>query len=317
MDTVPQTVFDPAGPVAGIQSNLLVIQIVVVTFIFLVVFGLMVYILAKYRTRGNEKGMPKQIHGNTRLEIIWTVVPIFLLLIMAVPTVQAAFDLDPDYKLTEADDYMVIKVEGRQWFWNFEYPEYGFTTSNEMYMPVGKKVLLEMTATDVVHSFWVPTLGGKIDVIPNRTTKLWLEADQARTYLGQCAEYCGTSHANMRFRVIALDQADFDGWAASHQQPTIDLAADAIAAGEEVFTKKGCIGCHMIDGTEFQGTVGPNLTGLSRRQTLAAGIVDNTEANLRDWVTNAPAMKPGSLMPPIKFEANELDALVTYLQGLK
>lgn len=325
IDTVPQTVFDPGGPVAGVQKDLLVIQLVVVAFIGITVFSLLVFIVAKFRSRGQEKGMPQQVHGNTRLEILWTVIPILLLLVMAVPTVQAAFETDPDFKRIEEGEHVVIKVEGRQWFWNFEYPEFGFTTSNEMYIPVGKKILLEMTSYDVVHSFWVPGLAGKMDVMPNRTTRMWIEADTARTYLGQCAEFCGTSHANMRFRVIALNDAEFGAWAASHQQPTIDLAEEARLAGEEIFQKKGCHGCHTIDGGPvnddgqplFVGTVGPNLTGLSRRQTLGSGIIDYNEANLRQWVSNAPSLKPGSIMPAIKFEADELDALITYLQGLK
>jgi cytochrome c oxidase subunit 2 len=325
IDTVPQTVFDPGGPVAGVQKDLLVLQLIVVTFIGVVVFGLLIYIVGKFRSKGQEKGMPQQVHGNPRLEMLWTVIPILLLLVLAVPTVQAAFETDPDFKRIEEGEHVVIKVDGRQWFWNFEYPDQGFTTSNEMYIPVGKKILLEMSSHDVVHSFWVPGLAGKMDVFPNRTTRMWIEADTARTYMGQCAEFCGTSHANMRFRVIALNEADFAAWAQSHQQPTIDLAEEARLAGEEIFQKKACHGCHTIDGGPtsddgkplFAGNVGPNLTGLSRRQTLGSGIIDYNEANLRKWVSDAPSVKPGSIMPAIKFEAGELDALITYLQGLK
>ena len=210
-----------------------------------------------------------------------------------------------------------IEVDGRRWWWDVRYPELGVVTANEIHVPVGETVELVLTSDDIIHSFWVPQLAGKTDMIPGRTNRMWIRADSPGVYRGQCAEFCGLQHAHMAFLVIADPPDMFDDWVAAQQVTPTEPTDPTLARGREVFLQSACIGCHTIQGTDATGTLGPDLTHVASRQTLGAATIPNTESNLRAWIPNAPAFKPGVLMPPIPLSSEELDALVAYLESLK
>lgn len=313
---LPQSTLAPAGPVAKMQFDLFNITLYVVLFIFVIVGSALLYAVIRFRGKPGD-AIPPQTHGNPRLEILWTAIPIVLLLFMAVPTVRISFDL----AAAPADDAVEVRVIGHQWWWAIEYPEHGFSTANELRIPVGRPVAITLESNDVVHSFWVPRLAGKVDVIPNRANTMWFQADEPGIYYGQCAEYCGTSHANMRLRVQALQPDEYDAWVASRL--SAEPAAQAVASselaakGHELFMAGACAACHAIDGTAAAGRVGPDLTDLGSRVSLASGMVDNTPENLAAWIQDPQAVKPGARMPKLGLSDADTDALVAFLQALK
>jgi cytochrome c oxidase subunit II len=216
---------------------------------------------------------------------------------------------------------MTIQVIGHRWWWEIRYagsaPDEGVTTANEIHVPVGRPIRFELTTQDVIHSFWVPQLAGKTDVINGQTNVMWLEARTAGTYRGECAEYCGVQHANMDLSVTAEDSAAFDAWRA-HQETPASIPQDTAArAGAQVFLEARCPACHIVRGTWTQGTEGPDLTHVASRLTLGAGLLDNNEGNLAGWVSNAPALKPGVMMPPTHLNSSQLRALLAYLETLR
>jgi cytochrome c oxidase subunit 2 len=311
---------DPKGPVAAEQYQLLSMTMWYALAIGIVVTLLLVGIVWFYRDRGDTKTNPEQIHGSTKLEIAWTLIPILILVSVAVPTVKTAFST---YQPKEADA-MTVKVIGHQWWFEFQYADGTVITANEMHIPVGKPVKLDLTSDDVIHSFWVPKLAGKTDMIPNRINHMWLQASEVGDYFGQCAEFCATSHANMKFHVIAQSQADYDKWfadlKAGAKTPTdaAALAGKALFEGAKDKTKANCITCHAISGTPANGKVGPNLTNVGGRQTIAAGLLANTEENLRKWIRSPQSVKPGAKMvahPNMTDE--ELGQVIAYLKSLK
>ncbi len=317
-----QTPFDPHGPVARAQLDLLNLSLYFAIGIGAIVSALLLFIVLRYRQRPgtNTKVVPPQIHGNTKLEIIWTIIPIVILAIVGVPTVQAAFKI----AAPSAPAALTVKAIGHQWWFEFQYPDQKFVTANELYIPVGKPVVVKIESNDVIHSFWVPKLAGKTDMIPNRTNQAWLQADEEGSYYGQCAEFCGPSHARMGFRVIAVSQEKFDAWVRERQagakQPTSELAVagKALFEGKEA-NKAVCFSCHAIDGSaKSVGKVGPNLSNVGSRATIAAGVLDNTEENLRKWIRDPQSVKPGAKMVAHpKLTDNDLLAITTYLQSLK
>ncbi|MEX2375915.1 MAG: cytochrome c oxidase subunit II [Dehalococcoidia bacterium] len=259
-----------------------------------------------------------QTHGNSRLEILWTFIPVIIVVAMAVPTFDAivAYEGDPP---ADQDVLEVIAV-GHQWWFEFRYPELGITTATDMYVPVDRPVHVTLYANDVIHSFWVPRLMGKKDMMPSRENNLWFTPNAPGVYLGQCAEFCGLSHAQMRFRVIVEEQAGFDAWVANAQQPTAptDELDGLVAEGAQLFLQAGCVGCHVIDGYPGAvGRVGPNLTLVGSRTTLAGGWLENNPEELASWLRNPPAVKPGSLMPDLDLSDDQIDRLVAYLQTLQ
>jgi cytochrome c oxidase subunit 2 len=255
-----------------------------------------------------------QIHGNTRLELAWTLAPALVLLVIAVPTIKTIFDLDRTPK-----DSIRVTVIGHQFWWEYHYDDYGIVTANELYMPTGKPVAVTLRGdkSDVIHSFWVPPLAGKQDIIPGRVNHLHLQADDPGTYLGQCTEYCGLSHANMRNRAVAVPPSEFDAWVANQKLAAKEPATGTPAHdGFLLFTAKGCGGCHTIQGLST-GSVGPNLTHLQTRGTFAGSLFDNTPGNLRRWLKNPPEEKPGSKMPNLGLTDDEITKLVAYLETLQ
>ncbi|HLN64976.1 MAG TPA: cytochrome c oxidase subunit II, partial [Symbiobacteriaceae bacterium] len=297
---MPQNPFDAAGTVSKMQMDLLKLSLWFAIGIGTFVTLALLYVVFRYRQKpgDNPKAVPEQIHGNHTLEIAWTLIPIIILAIVAVPTVKTAFAT----KSSKDPNAVQVKVIGHQWWFEFQYPEHGIITANELVIPVGKDVSAEITSADVIHSFWIPKLAGKMDLIPGRLNHMWFNAERPELFYGQCAEFCGTAHANMRFRVRAVSQQEFDAWIAAHKQaPPIPTAGKELQGYELVMgktpAKANCISCHTINGTKAQAKVGPNLSNVGERATIAAGLVDNTEEHLKQWVRNPQSIKPGVTMP--------------------
>jgi cytochrome c oxidase subunit 2 len=268
----------------------------------------------RFRQRPNDTTEPKQVHGNTRFEIAWTIAPAIIVVVLFVLALQTQQTLDA--KPAPLSEQLTVKVIGHQWWWEYQYPDLNITTATDLVIPVGKVVNLEISSVDVIHSFWIPQLNGKTDAFPNRINRSWIQADAAGIFYGQCAELCGPSHANMRSVVIAKDQADFDAWV-QQQQANPAPAVDAAAQGEQLFLVSACIGCHQVNGTAAQGKVGPNLTHVASRTSLAGGMFTNTEGNLKRWLKNPPALKEGVLMPNLNLSDADIEVLTAYLMSLK
>jgi cytochrome c oxidase subunit 2 len=272
--------------------------------------GLLGYMLVRYRA--GAPGEPSEREGNRRLEIVWTAAPALLLIVLFIITVRAMLNVkDPPA------DELRVEVIGHQWWWEYRYPDGNVVTANELHLPADTPVRLEITAADVIHSFWVPQLGWKQDAIPNKTNVMHVMIDQSGTWDGACAEYCGAQHAWMRINLIVQPPADFNAWLQSQAQPAAAPADELAQQGQQVFLANTCLNCHAIGGTAANATVGPNLTHLASRATLGAGVIANTPDELTRWVVNAPAVKPGVLMPAFTLTAAELRALTHYLEGLR
>ena len=307
----PQNTLNPAGPVAHKIATLFTAVVWVAAVIFVLVeFGI-VYLIWRYRHR-DDRPEPVQVHGNTRLEFTWTLVPALILLGVAVPTIKTVFDLARNPK-----GALQVTVTAHQFWWQYDYPGLGVTTANEVHLPVGRDVSFTLKSVDVIHSFWIPRLGGKHDVEPGRVSVITLKADKAGVYLGQCAEFCGLSHANMRLRAFAQSPGDFDQWVAAQKAPPATPPTGTTAGdGYALFTVKGCSGCHTINGLST-GMVGPNLTHVYSRSAFAGDTFDMTPDNLAMWLHDPPGVKPGSKMPNLGLSSAEITNLVAYLQTLK
>ena len=280
--------------------------------VFFVVEGLLLFVIFRYRQRPGAPA-PKPRHGHTALEIGWTLAPAVILVFIAVPTIQTIFRTSGH----APEGALKVEVIGHQWWWEFKYPELGIVTANELHLPVGKPVGLEMTSADVIHSFWIPPLGGKRDVIQRRTNRLALTPDSIGTYSGQCAEFCGESHANMRLTAVVESDSAFQAWVARQTGAPAPVAAGSPEEkGRQVFSRSACIGCHtMADVPTARATVGPNLTHVGSRGMIGSAIMDNSTEHLMAWVANSGKMKPGSRMPPMLLSPDDLQALVAYLRS--
>ena len=323
----PQSTFDTLGPVSRLQLELFYILFWVGLIIFILITAVVLYIILKYRAKSGDP-IPEQIHGNTKLEIIWTILPIIIIVAIAVPSVQAIFaSSKPDNSFTNND--LTINATGKQWWFEFEYPEYGLITANEVHIPIGEAVTIKLHSKDVLHSFWVPKLAGKVDMVPNNNNHLWLQADEPGIYYGHCAEFCGQAHALMRFKLIAETREEFEAWII-HQKTNAWTTTDPLAQqGMEIFMSReaGCYACHTIQGTDkAKGNQGPNLTHFASRTHFAAGILENNQANLREWLKDPNKVKPGNLMAKNagiyngtadELTDNEISALIAFLRGLQ
>jgi cytochrome c oxidase subunit 2 len=298
------------GSVSRQLNHLFIPVFWIAVVVFVLVGGLVTVCIVRFRARSDDEA-PRQIHGNTRLELTWTIMPALLLGIIAIPTVKMVFDVNRYPK-----NAMTVEVTGHRWWWQFDYQGMNVHTANELHIPVHQKVVINLASVDVIHNFWVPELAGKIYAIPGRHNRLLLEADQPNTYYGQCAEFCGTSHANMRLKVIAQSSADFATWTAQQEQGPVTTTTAEAANGQQVFTQVGCSGCHTIRGLS-SGVVGPDLTHFKSRDTFAGSIFANNDNNLRLWLTNPPAEKPGSVMPNLNLTQDQISKLVAYLDTLK
>ena len=320
----PQNTFKSAGPFNGEIQQLItpVFWIAIVVFFF--VQALIIVAVVKFR-RKSEDDRPEQIHGSTVFEVSWTILPALILLFVGVLTVGKIFFLDKQY-----EDSLQVDVIGHQWWWEYAYRgqdgQVTVRTANELHIPVGRHVQLNLTSADVIHNYWPPKLAGKVYAIPGHRNHMTIQADKADFFYGECAEYCGLSHANMRLRVVAQPQGDFDRWLAANSATTpsrtyqlVSTATQATASevekGYTLFLQKGCSGCHAVNGVA-KGAVGPNLTYFNSRATFAGAIFANDDENLRAWLRNPPGEKPGSLMPNLKLQESEITSLIAYLRSL-
>ena len=342
-----QSTFANAGPVAQQQSNLYYLMFWIAALIFVLVQGALIFALLNFRRRekpipGSDFTVPdippKQVHGNTKLEIIWTIIPALILIVIAVPTVQTIYDT---YQPPEDSDPLEVVAMGHQWWWEFRYPDEGIVTANELFIPTDRPIRITLQSQDVIHSFWVPQAAGKKDTVPGNTNVMWLQIDEPGNYSGQCAEFCGVAHARMRFRVIAEEEADFNTWMDAMKTPPKMDTSD----GYGLFLAH-CSMCHSIDSynegsyekeltmqderwddwyfnqEESVRVSAPNLTHLGIRSMLAAGQKDMTKENLITWIKDPSEFKQGTRMQsvasvykggPAKLEDYEIEAIADYL----
>ena len=290
--------------------------------IFLVVAGLFLYAVVRYRHRAEDADAsrePSQIFGSNQIELSWTVIPILIVVLLFLATTRVILMTQSIPKPASSMD---VNVVGHQFWWEYSYPKLGVVTANELHIPVSdpKKptpTYLTMTSADTDHSFWVPRLAGKMDLIPNQINTMWIDPQQAGLYLGQCAQYCGVQHAKMLIRVYADSPADFAAWVAHQKQPAVESADPQAAAGRAIFQHNSCISCHTIAGTVATGRFGPDLTHVASRETIGSGAIPNHNANLRAFVDNPEHFKPGVLMPAMHLNDKDLDAITAYLASLK
>ncbi|WP_240375067.1 cytochrome c oxidase subunit II [Bacillus piscicola] len=318
---------DPKGPQAQWIFDNMVLSLYVMALVVIVVFTLFFIAVVKFRKKPGDNELPKQVEGSKALEITWTVIPIILLIILAVPTIQGTyyFAEGPPEAAGESGtegedgaapetDAIVIDVTGHQYWWQFDYQE-GFTAGNEVHIPVGEKVWFNLTASDVMHSFWVPALGGKLDTVPGVESMMWLQADEPGVYKGKCAELCGPSHALMDFKVIVQEPDEYAAWVeemSAEEQPPEENTV--VADGRKVFEDQGCIGCHAVGG---QGSAqGPTLTNFADREYIA-GVIDYNNENLEAWIRDPQSFKQGNNMQPYPNMSDEdMEALIEYLNTL-
>jgi cytochrome c oxidase subunit 2 len=309
-------IFDPVSTPALAIRDLSWLLFAVTGAILAVVAGVLVYAVVRFRhRRGDDAAEPAQVYGSNPIELAWTVAPLLIVLVLFLVTARTVFTLERH----PPADALRVAVIGHQWWWEFRYPVQGVVTANELHVPVSdparpRPVFLTLESEDVVHSFWIPQLAGKTDVIPNRTNTMWIEPLKTGTFLGQCAEFCGTQHANMLLRVVVEPPPAFEAWLDAQRQPAADVAS--ARAGRAVFESNPCASCHTVQGTSARGTVGPDLTHLMSRETLGAGAVPNDGQHLLAWVRNPGDLKPGVRMPAMRLDHASLTSLVAWLETL-
>ncbi len=346
-----QSTFDSAGPVAEDQKNLFLLIFWIAVVVFVVVEAALIYAIFRFRQTHSDSELPVQAHGNFKLEIAWTIAPVFILVAIALPTVFLIFDQAKgpvDGRVPE--NPLEINAVGHQWWFEFEYPGEDVITANELHIPIDRAVEVSLISDDVIHSFWVPRLAGKLDMIPGQTNIMFIQADTVDSFLGQCAEFCGEAHANMRFRVVSHEPDDYEDWLDSMRRAPAPIVENTLAeAGRTVFAQN-CSTCHsprtnepllaqgereiqlgrqaaFIANPEDSGLISaPNLTHLAARQHFAAGIIELTEENLREWIRDPDDIKKGNRMkklavfyndPARRLSDEEINQLAAYLMTLK
>jgi len=317
----PTSIFDPAATPAHSVFGLSMLVLSVTLVIFLLVAGLLLYVLVRFRHRPTDSDRePAQIYGSNQIELSWTVIPILIVVMLFLSTTRVILETEAAPKPTGAMDVTVI---GHQFWWEYRYPKLGVVTANELHIPISDPAhptptYLVMSSADTDHSFWVPRLAGKMDLIPNRVNTMWIDPQEPGLYLGQCAQYCGRQHAKMLLRVVAQTPEGFAAWVKEQQRPAEqDLSGNPTAAeGQTVFMHNACINCHTVAGTAATGRFGPDLTHLASRDTIASGPIQNTQENLRQWVADPNSMKPGVLMPSMHLNDHDLDVITAYLTTL-
>ncbi len=311
-------IFKPQSTPADQINTLSLFVLAVTGIIFVAVFWLLAYAVIKFRKRADDDGgEPPQVYGSNPLELAWTVIPVLIVIVLFLATARVIHAIQDAPKPAGAIEVTVI---GHQFWWEFRYPALGVVTANELHVPVSDPshptpTFLTLLSADTDHSFWVPQLNGKTDLIPNRINHMWIDPHQTGVYLGQCAQYCGVQHAKMLLRVYVDSREDFDRWAEQEKKPA--QPNDAVSAGRRIFETTACINCHAVSGTVADGLFGPDLTHLMSRETIASGAALNTRENLRLWIHDPEAIKPGSLMPAMNLSDQDLDALVAYLETLR
>ncbi len=312
---------DPLGPSARASADIYWIMFVAAVIVLAIVDGGLLYAGIRFRERPGH--VARQFHGHNLLELVWTVVPTIMVISFSVLSFQKLQIINA----TSTNAEMTIDVEGRQWAWSFSYPKEDrfklndgsyLVTGGQLDIPVGTKVRIKLTSPDVIHSFWVPNLGGKKDVVPGRPTETWIEADKPGTYKGQCYEFCGTGHANMLITVVVHPKEEYAAWAQTAVAAANQAANPATKAGRETFLAQACAGCHTVQGTPAQGKVGPDLSRIASQTTPIAGVLSPVnEENLKKWISNPPAVKPGTIMPKLNLTDQQINDIVQWLLTLK
>jgi cytochrome c oxidase subunit 2 len=311
-------IFKPLASPAESEKSVALLTFAITGVIFVIVAGLIVYTIFKFRRKAGENELqePPQVYGSNQIDVAWTVLPIlivFILIGVSARVIAGVENASPPKNVTK------VTIIGHQWWWEVKYPDYGIVTANEIHVPTlpdgGAASYLTLESADVIHSFWLPQLSGKTDLIPNRNNFMWINPKEPGVYFGNCAEYCGTQHANMLLRVIAQTPDDFAAW--TRQQQLNAASSASMTPDRQEFESLSCVNCHAVKGTAAMGKFGPDLTHLMARQTLGAGVIDNTPDNLRTWVNDPQDPKPGCFMPSLKLTDSELSQVVNYLETLK
>jgi cytochrome c oxidase subunit II len=311
------SIFAPESTPAKSIVNASLFVLVITGTIFAVVCTLLVYSIVKFRAKSADaKREPAQVYGSNQIELAWTIIPVLIVVVLFLATARMIHAIQDAPEPAGAVDITAI---GHQYWWEFRYPKLGIVTANELHIPVSDTnnptpTFMQLLSADTDHSFWVPVLAGKTDLIPNHPNRMWMDPHRTGIFLGQCAQYCGTQHAKMLLRVLVDSPQDFASWVRDQQQPAVQ--DPSVMTGRQVFEQTACINCHTVSGTPANGRFGPDLTHLMSRTTIAAGAAKNTPENLRLWIQDPEAIKPGSLMPAMKLSDADLDAVVNYMETL-
>jgi cytochrome c oxidase subunit II len=314
----PTNIFAPVSTPANSIFGLSLFVMAVTAVIFTVVFSLLAFSVVRFRKRRDDDGRePPQIYGSNQVELAWTVIPTLIVLTLFMATARVIASIQKPSRPASAIEVIAV---GHQYWWEFRYPKLNVVTANELHVPLSDPehptpTFLTLTSADTDHSFWVPRLAGKTDLIPNRVNSMWIDPHETGLYLGQCAQYCGTQHAKMLLRVYVQSPDEFARWIQEQSQPA--RADDAAYAGRRIFETTACVNCHTVTGTTAHGRFGPDLTHLMSRDTIASGAVPNTPANLRQWIQNPDLMKPGSKMPAMGLGDQEVSSVTAYLETLR
>jgi cytochrome c oxidase subunit II len=305
-------VLDPQSPQARAIYDLAIHSTIIFALIFVIVAGAIFYAIFRFRARPGDPD-PKQIPGNRKVEIAWTIIPFLIVIFLLVMTLSAMNRADPPPPSSPD-----LVVTGHQFWWQVDYPSSGVITANEIHIPTGKPLSVRLESKDVLHEFWVPKLTRKMTNVPGQPNHIWLQADKPGTYIGQCSEFCGTQHAWMRILVVADEPSKFEEWQRAQLQTGQPPTNDKIAKGLALFKTSTCINCHAIRGVPGADLrVAPDLTHVGSRRQLASGVIDNTPANMRLWLKSPQHIKPGALMPDFAFTDEQLDQLSAYLSSLR
>jgi cytochrome c oxidase subunit II len=311
-------IFNPLATPGYSERQAAYLTLAITAAIFVVVAALIVYTVFRFRRRTGDDSRqePPQVYGSNQIEAAWTIIPIlivFVLIGVSARVIASVQNASPPARALK------IRIVGHQWWWEIQYPDFGFVTANEIHVPAtpdGKQATyIELTSVDVNHSFWVPQLAGKTDLIANRINYMWIDPREPGVYVGNCAEYCGTEHAKMLLRVVADTPQDFQAWTQQQQKPA--NSDPQLSQVRDAFGALACVNCHAVRGTPAAGKFGPDLTHLMSRQTIGAGVFVNDTKDLRAWVNDPQDSKPGCFMPSMKLTDQELDQVVSYLQSLK
>lgn len=317
-DNLIPNIFNPQSTPADSLFHLSMFVLAICGVIFVVVSALLVYAVVKFRARVEHSAHePPQVYGSTQIELAWTVIPVLIVVVLVLATTRVIRAVQDAPKPPNTVEVIAI---GHQFWWEFRYPALGVVTANELHIPVSdpanpSPTFLKLLSADTDHSFWVPQLAGKTDLIPNRVNEMWMDPHRTGIFLGQCAQYCGTQHAKMLLQVSVDSPEDFKNWVNAQKLPA--KQDDSVSAGRKVFETTACINCHAVAGTAATGRFGPDLTHMMSRRTIAAGAAENTPENLGMWIQDPDMFKPGSLMPAMKLNDEDLDALVRYLETLR
>jgi cytochrome c oxidase subunit 2 len=339
--SLPGSIFAPHSTPAREENELSIFVLWITLLIYLGVSGLLVYALVRFRAKPHDDTEPPQVFGSLQIELSWTIIPILIIVVLFLGTARVLFSVQDAKKPPSALDVVVI---GHQFWWEFRYPQYNVVAANELHVPVSSKEaprpsFMKLTSADVIHSFWVPQLNGKTDLLPNRVNEMWIDPQAPGMYIGQCAQFCGPQHAKMLLRVYVDTPEDFDKWIKNQQRTQAELAQPHIAmasvpnvgyqateapddavnarSGQLVFERQACINCHAVGGTVANGRYGPDLTHLMSRETLGAGAAPNTPDNLLMWIADPNMFKPGCLMPAMHLSDRQNAQITAYLLTLK